>query len=248
MKRPGPEQRLARLIDAGIEVFIARGYRRAQIDDVARIACVSKGTVYNYFESKEALFYTIIDRGFGGGPMPSADDLPIRTSSLKKTVARLRQRIELGGRLPALDRAIARHTVNDARTELETIIREFYAVTARTRRAADLIERSAIDLPEFAELFFRKNRRGLVDRFSLYLERRIALGVFRPLSDPKTTARLILETVVWFARHRHNTPDSSMISDAAAEETTVEVLLSALLKPGGDPRLRPTSASRGHQR
>src|SRR5260370_23843369 len=179
--------------------------------------------------------------------MPSVDELPIRTLSLKKTVARLRQRLELGGRLPALDRALTRRTVDDARSELETIIREFYAVTAKTRRAADLIERSAIDLPEFAELFFRKNRRGLVDRFSLYLERRIALGVLKPLSDPRTAARLILETVAWFARHGHNTPHSTMINDTAAEEITVEDLLSALLvaTPSGDPRPRPTTAPRG---
>ncbi|HYL58389.1 MAG TPA: helix-turn-helix domain-containing protein [Candidatus Acidoferrales bacterium] len=238
MKRPAPEQRLADLMDAGVQVFIARGYRRAQMDDVARIARVSKGTIYNYFESKEALFYLIVDRGFGGGPMPSVDELPIRTPSLKRTVARLRQRIEAGGRLPALDRALARRTVDDPRAELETIVREFYAMTAKTRRAADLIERAAIDLPEFADLFFRQNRRGLVDRLARYLERRIALGMFKPLRDRRTAARLILETVVFFARHRHNVPDSSMINDTAAEETTVEFILNALLAAP------PTRASR----
>src|SRR5260370_34424398 len=144
------------------------------MDDVARIARVSKGTVYNYFESKEALFYLIVDRGFEGGPMPSVADLPIRTTPFKKTVARLRQRVESGARMPALERALASRTVEDARIELETIIREFYAMTANTRRAADLIERSAIDLPEFAELFFRKNRRRLIDRWTRYLETRIA--------------------------------------------------------------------------
>jgi AcrR family transcriptional regulator len=243
VKQSTQEQRLARLVEAGIQVFIARGYRRAQMDDVARMARVSKGTIYNYFESKEALFYLIVDRGFEGGPMPSVDDLPIRTPPLKKTVARLRQRVESGGRLPALERALASRTVEDPRIELETIIREFYAMTAKTRRAADLIERSAIDLPEFAELFFRQNRRGLIDRWTRYLATRIALGVFKPLSDPRTTARLILETVVFFARHRHNTPDSSMISDTAAEETTVEILLNALLSapPVRDPL--PTTIS-----
>lgn len=246
MKRLAPALRLACLIDAGIQVFTARGYRRAQMDDVARIARVSKGTVYNYFESKEALFYLILDRGFGGGPMPSLDELPIRTPPLNKTVARLRQRVEAGARLPTLDRALARRTVEDPQSELEAIIREFYAMTAKTRRAADLIERSAIDLPEFAELFFRENRRGLVDRFARYLEHRIALGVVKPLTDPPTAARLILETVVFFARHRHNTPDSSIIGDTAAEETTVEILLSALLAapPARDPRPRLSTTPR----
>jgi hypothetical protein len=97
------------------------------------------------------------------------------------------------------------------------------------RRAIDLIERSAVDLPEFAEQLYIKMRRGRIDHLTRYLESRIALGLFRPLPDPPTTARLLLETVVWFARHRHNTPDSAMITDAAAVDTTVDFLVNGLL-------------------
>ena len=57
---------------------IARAPRRAQMDDVAQIARVSKNTVYDYFESKEALFYLIIDRGFSRG----ADAVGERNRSL----------------------------------------------------------------------------------------------------------------------------------------------------------------------
>lgn len=48
-------KRLA-LIDAALAVFSRVGYAAAKIDDVAEEAGVSKGTVYLYFESKEALF------------------------------------------------------------------------------------------------------------------------------------------------------------------------------------------------
>jgi hypothetical protein len=57
------------------------------------------------------------------------------------------------------------------------------------------------------------------------------MGAVRPLPDVPTAARLILETVVWFARHRHNSPDSAMIGEAAALETTVDFLVSGLLAP-----------------
>ena len=36
------------------------GFARAKIDDVARLAGVSKGTVYLYFDSKEALFREMV--------------------------------------------------------------------------------------------------------------------------------------------------------------------------------------------
>ena len=48
-------KRLA-LIDAALAVFSRVGFAAAKIDDVAEEAGVSKGTVYLYFESKEALF------------------------------------------------------------------------------------------------------------------------------------------------------------------------------------------------
>ncbi len=229
MPRPRPQQRLAQLIDAAVDVFIAKGYRRTQMADVARAAGVSQGTLYNYVESKEALFHLIVDGAFSDTPLRVPDELPIRTPPLEATAARLRERMASEMRLPALGRALAASTAADPRAELEAIIRELYAMLEVTRRAADLIERSALDLPEFAELFWVKGRRGLIARLTRYLESRIARGALRPLSYPPTAARLILETVVWFARHRHTTPDSAMISDGAALQTTVDVLVNGLL-------------------
>lgn len=43
--------------------------------------------------------------------------------------------------------------------------------------------------------------------------------------------RFIIEAVTWFARHRHNTPDSQMITDHDALETTIHFLVNALI-PG----------------
>jgi AcrR family transcriptional regulator len=224
-----PETRLSDLIEAAITVFIAKGYRRTQMADVAHAAGVSQGTLYNYVESKEALFYLILDRGFSKAPMSAPPELPIRTQPMEAIVRRLSERMTSEFHLPTLDRALAQRKVADPRGELEAVVREYYEVIARLRRAIDLIERSAVDLPEFAEQLYIKMRRGRIDHLTRYLESRIALGLFRPLPDPPTTARLLLETVVWFARHRHNTPDSAMITDAAAVDTTIDFLVNGLL-------------------
>lgn len=50
------EARPSELIEAGLAEFIEKGFAGARLDDVARRAGVSKGTIYRYFESKEALF------------------------------------------------------------------------------------------------------------------------------------------------------------------------------------------------
>src|SRR5690242_714709 len=55
-----PEARPDEILDAAFTVFGESGFARAKIEDVARLAGVSKGTVYCYFDSKEALFREMV--------------------------------------------------------------------------------------------------------------------------------------------------------------------------------------------
>lgn len=49
-----------RILRAGHDLFLQRGYRKTSIDDVARKAEVAKGTVYLYFENKGQLLAAAI--------------------------------------------------------------------------------------------------------------------------------------------------------------------------------------------
>jgi AcrR family transcriptional regulator len=42
-----------RIIEAGVQVFTERGIQAATVDEIAAAADVGKGTIYNYFETKE---------------------------------------------------------------------------------------------------------------------------------------------------------------------------------------------------
>jgi AcrR family transcriptional regulator len=55
-----PEARPDEILDAAQKVFGASGFARAKVDDVARLAGVSKGTLYLYFDSKETLFREMV--------------------------------------------------------------------------------------------------------------------------------------------------------------------------------------------
>ncbi len=46
---------MQRLLDAGLEVFSARGYHATRVDDIVRVAKTSHGTFYLYFANKEDL-------------------------------------------------------------------------------------------------------------------------------------------------------------------------------------------------
>ena len=45
-----------RIINAALLVFAQNGYRHAGTDEVVRRACISKGLLFHYFESKLGLY------------------------------------------------------------------------------------------------------------------------------------------------------------------------------------------------
>ena len=48
------------IIEGAREIFMSAGFDAASMNDIARAAGVSKGTLYAYFDSKEALFEALI--------------------------------------------------------------------------------------------------------------------------------------------------------------------------------------------
>jgi AcrR family transcriptional regulator len=52
------------LLDAAAEVFAARGFRVATLDDVADAAGLTKGAIYSHFSSKHDLFAAAIERRY----------------------------------------------------------------------------------------------------------------------------------------------------------------------------------------
>lgn len=63
-RRRDPERREVRkkaLLRAAREVFVARGYHDAKVEDIAAAANVAKGTVYLYFPDKRSLFIQLVD-------------------------------------------------------------------------------------------------------------------------------------------------------------------------------------------
>jgi len=54
-------ERPGEIIEAALELFVAKGFMATRLDEVAQRAGVSKGTLYLYFENKEALFKAVVE-------------------------------------------------------------------------------------------------------------------------------------------------------------------------------------------
>lgn len=230
MARRVPADRLEQLVDVATRVFVEQGYRRTQMADVAAALGVAKGTLYLYVESKEALFdfalrFADVERPFSAPPR-----LPVRTPKPGATVRYVRELLARNQVLPALA-AASRGRGADAAAELEAIVGELYDLLARHRRGIKLLDRSAPDYPELAGLWFEGARGGLVEALAGYLEDRIRRGRLRPVPDALLAARLIIETTVFWAVHRHWDAHPQAVDDTTAKQTVLRFLAGALAQP-----------------
>lgn len=57
------ERRREQILCAAGRVFAVRGYRQTEVQEIADACEISKGLIYRYFSSKEALFLASVDRG-----------------------------------------------------------------------------------------------------------------------------------------------------------------------------------------
>ena len=64
-RRAAPEVRQAAILDAALAEFARHGFAEARVEDIARGAAVSKGTVYLYYPTKQALFEALVRRDIG---------------------------------------------------------------------------------------------------------------------------------------------------------------------------------------
>src|SRR5215470_7506619 len=183
MARAIPDDRLARLVECATEVFIAQGFRRTQMADVAKALGVAKGTLYLYVESKDALFDLVTRCADDARSLEKLPPLPLRTPKPGATVKYVRERLARHQVPAALTAALGRSRAADPRTELEGIVRELYDALVRNRRGIKLLDRSAPDYPELAALWFEGARGGLVRLLVQYLEDRCHRKLLRPVPD-----------------------------------------------------------------
>jgi AcrR family transcriptional regulator len=235
-------ERFPEVLAAAVRVFARDGYRSAHMSDVAREAGLSEAALYRYVDSKEALFALAIRHALLLEPFPAetppAEDgpaaFPLTAPSLAEMIRQTRDFVAAEVPFGSLAEALLLTDPNgpaDPAAELESITRELFGLEELTAQAADMIERSARELPELADLLNTGLRRPVLDALSTYLDSRAKAGKLRTTPDTAATARLILETLTWFARHRHSDPYGAAIPASLAQDTAVDALLHALVPP-----------------
>jgi AcrR family transcriptional regulator len=236
-----PVRPLAEVADAAVRVFTEKGFRSGGISDVADALGLSHGAPYTYVDSKQALLYLALLRTIRPGAVselaiPVTAPPPQEIVALLKSWAADQAAFQLASQGPGLSAS------GPAGEGLGVIIDALYGFIERNRRALQLIAQCAAELPDLAQWYFVQQRRATVQGIGDFLQERIKSGELRPVPDVPAAARFIVETIAWFAMHRHTDPDSAMLDDDACRRTVRHLLLAAFLPAPGSPALMAAPA------
>jgi len=135
------------IIDGATRVFVGHGFEGASMSQIAREAQVSKGTLYNYYESKSALFIAAI-----------------REISCMKLPA-------MYGKINEFD-----HDPERALTELARVIID-YQISDTTMAMYRIIVAEGASFPELGATFWENGPARSVARLSAWLQAKTDQGV-----------------------------------------------------------------------
>lgn len=228
MARKHSIDRFNGIVEAGLRQFMNRGYHRTRVDEVAKLAGVSSGTVYNYCATKEALFELCLARGFGDRSVPEI--FPHRAKPSVSVIDQAWTTFVLASRFDALvavEDGSAQDTYN-----IDDITRATYDWMAQNRRGIRLIERCARDWPELASYFYVSFRRKALSGFAKMIDGEVSAGRLSSPGPSDVTARIIIELCAYFAMHRHGDMDSENMDDEVVR-SSVLAFVRAALRPAG---------------
>ena len=220
-------QRLLEVANVATEEFGHLGYRGTKTAEVAAKAGMSTGSLFTYVESKEALFHLVFLHGFGltSQQLP---ELPVATPGPGETL----RLIETGLgqiQMPCIQAALAEKDPDDVALELRQIVEERYDLLEKYWPLIAVIERCAVEVPELEAAWFGLVRAGSFEELSTYLDLRMADGRLRRMPDAGVAARVVTESLSWFAWHRHEGRDSTLYDDDTVRSTVVEFISAALI-------------------
>lgn len=164
---PGPkfrrraEHRPDELLDAALSLFVRKGYAHTSVAEIARAAGLSKGAVYLYFPSKQAILEALVERAVA----------PVA-----------RRALDAAGLAEADMRATLRNVFTIVATALGDP--KVFAVPK-------LVIREAVVAPEIAEMYRRAVFDAIFPPVVKIMERAIAAGRMRPVDPELTIRSII---------------------------------------------------------
>lgn len=203
-RKKGAEARPAELLEAALALFAEKGFAATRMEDIAARAGVSKGTVYLYFPSKQAVFEALVRQAL----LPNLE-------RMERLLA------ESAQPAPALLRRLL--------TTLPALMQD-----PRIGAIPKLVIAEAGSLPEVARFYKAAVIDRGLGLFAALITRGVAEGTFRPVNPAqvaKLCVAPLLMAVIWRRTFEPATGDT--LDVAAFVDAHVDILLRGLEAEGG---------------
>ncbi len=161
---PGPERR-RRILEGAKRVFAARGYHDTNISHICDDLGIARGTLYQYFKSKQDVFRAVIE------------DLLDRVRKFIETVPPLPEMPE--GVRPTADQVV-RYSARCLRSMLGAVFED--------EASLRILVREAVGLDVHVDAILRSIDAIIVDRFAADLAAAQRAGILRADVDPHRAA------------------------------------------------------------
>ena len=155
------EARPDEVLDAALELFIEKGFAATRVEDISTRAGLSKGAIYLYFPSKEAILEGLVKRAL----------LPIADSALGML------RNHAGDPRPVISAALK--LVGGRLSDPKTIA------------IPRLMIREIINFPTFAQIYRREVLDRVIPAVQRLIQHGIEEGYFRPVDPELTLRSII---------------------------------------------------------
>jgi AcrR family transcriptional regulator len=161
---PGPERR-RRILEGAKRVFAARGYHDTNISHICDDLGIARGTLYQYFRSKQDVFTAVIE----------------------ELLDRVRRFVADKPPLPAMPSG-ARPTAEQAVRYTAKSLREMLGAVFEDEASLRILVREAVGLDVHVDRILRAIDAIVIDRFAADLATAQRAGIIRADVDPRTAA------------------------------------------------------------
>jgi len=204
------DARPSEILAAAMETFVEHGFAATKLEDVAKRAGVTKGTLYIYFESKEALFKAVVQENL----------VPILATA--ETLA---------GDEAADPEQVLRQLVSDWWQAMGP---------SGLGGLPKLVMSEASNFPELAQFWYDEVVQRGRRIFAQVLRRGIAQGVFRSVDVDLTVRMIlapVLMAAIW--KHSFHACEKEAFPIAEYLDTSIDIFLRGVaVSPAGSTEVR----------
>jgi AcrR family transcriptional regulator len=203
---PGPERR-RRILEGAKRVFAARGYHDTNISHICDDLGIARGTLYQYFRSKQDVFTAVIE----------------------ELLDRVRRYLDTMPMLPEIPKD-ARPTREQALKYSARSLRSVLGAVFEDEASLRILVREAVGLDTNVDAILRAIDAIVVDRFAADLATAQRAGIVRADVDPRMAALFMLGGVQKLALSALGAGEEKIDLDALSLEATRMQLMGLLDK------------------